>query len=292
MITKVNLRIADINIEMISRFPLEELSESERIAQVEERFKNFLYAGNLNPDISIRIEIVKKLPLIKNAKLQFITYHFQDKSENWRFLKVNSSYIFKSPLEDKKQLMLINKDFVWNFTDIIYDFSQVLLINYLAQRNEGIFTHSVGIKDLNGEGIAFIGKSGAGKSTIARFWYNYSKAMFLNDDRIIVRRCKDRFFIFGSPWHGTFSDYLKSKIESAPLKKIFFIHHAKENCLRKINQKQAFILLYPSLFPTFWDQRLLGNITTFCFDLLNSVDCYSLGFRKDKSVIDFIRQIK
>ncbi|MBU4251977.1 MAG: hypothetical protein KKC39_07435 [Candidatus Omnitrophica bacterium] len=304
---KVNLKIADTVILMQSRFPQEQLSAEEQKLQVTERFDNFFYKGSQRPDILIHIDIVDKLPEIHNTKPVFITYHFQDKSENWRLLKKGETYIYKCPLEDKKQIMLVNKTFnrvkayllpkknkgkVWNTSDIIYDFLQVLLINYFAQRNQGIFTHSVGIKDVDDRGLLFAGKSGAGKSTTARLWHKHSKAMVLNDDRIIVRKVNGKFFIYGSPWHGEFSDYLASRIESAPLKKIFFIHHSPKNIATQISPKPAFNLLYPALFPTFWDKNCLENIAAFCADLIKHVPCYSLGFVNNEKVINFTRGCK
>lgn len=301
----VKLKVADVVILMQSRFSLERFSEEERKSQFTERFDNFFYSGKEKPHISIEVQIADKLPEIHAAKPLFITYHFQDKSENWRLLKKAGSYIYKSPLEDKKQLMLVNQTFdrvtayllpkkgkgkVWTVNDIIYDFLQVLLINYFAQRKEGIFTHSVGIKDLDGTGLLFAGKSGAGKSTTARLWHKHSKAMVLNDDRIIARKHNNKFFIHGSPWHGEFSDYLASRIESAQLKKLFFIHHAPKNITKRLSQKMAFGLLYPALFPTFWDKERLENIVSFCQDLIKSVPCYSLGFVNDKRIIDFVRK--
>jgi len=300
-----SLKIADTIIQMRSKFPLKRLSEEEQRLQVAERFNNFFYDGKAKPDILIDVEVVDKLPDIF-GKTIFITTHFQDKSENWRLLKQGDNYIYKSPLEDKRQVMLVNKkfdrvtayllpkkdkEFTWNTSDIIYDFLQVLLINYFAQRKTGIFTHSVGIKDTDGRGLIFTGKSGAGKSTTARIWHKHSKAMVLNDDRIIVRKLKDKFFIYGSPWHGEFSDYLKSRIDSALINKIFFIHHSPGNNIRKISQKDAFNLLYPSLFPTFWDKGCLENIVSFSLDLVNTVKCYRLGFVNDKRVIGFVRKV-
>jgi hypothetical protein len=303
--TNIKLRIADIVILIKSVFPLEKLTKEEKMLQVQERFSNFLYKGNDKPDISINVNIVDKLPSFKGTKDIFVTYHFQDKSENWRLLRRGNDYIYKSPLQDKKQVMLVNKTFdrvtayllpkknkgrVWNFSDIIYDFLQVLLINYFALKKKGIFVHSIGVMDLDGKGLLFAGKSGAGKSTMARIWHKESKAMVLNDDRIIVRRIKDKFFIHGSPWHGEFSDYLSSRIESAPLEKLFFIHHSPKNSARQISENRAFNLLYPALFPTFWNKRCLENIVSFCQGLVKDVQCFNLGFVNDKRVITFVRQ--
>ena len=303
----VKLRIADIIIKMRSRFALEQVSDEENRQQASERFKNFLYKGKKGSHILIEVEIVDKLPKLSEAKPIFITYHFQDGSENWRLLRKGKSYIYMNPLENKKQIMLVNGTFdrvtaylltkkdkgkVWNIGDIIYDFLQVLLINYVSQRNQGIFTHSVGIRDLDGKGLLFTGKSGCGKTTLARLWYKHSKAMVLNDDRIIVCKINGKFFIYGSPWHGDFSDYLTSHIESAQFTKLFFIHHSPKNILRPISEKKAFQLLYPNLFPTFWDKKGLENIVSFCSDLVKNIPCYSLGFKNDKQMIEFVRKIK
>ena len=302
---EANLKIADVIIKMQSKFPLESHTEEEIATLHTERYDNFTYKGSKKPDIFIDVRIVEKLPKVSGTKPMFITYHFQDNSENWRMLRKGDSYVYKTPLETKKQLMLVSRNFnkvtayllpkkdkgrVWSTGDLIYDFLQVLLINYFAQRKTGIFVHSIGIKDTNGRGLIFAGKSGAGKSTTARIWYKHSKAMILNDDRIIVRKIGKQFFIHGSPWHGEFSDYLDSRIESAPLKNLFFIYHAKKNTARRILPKEAFSMLYPSLFPTFWDKTCLDNISSFSLDLIKNVPCYNLGFINNKRVIDFVRK--
>lgn len=306
MKTEVKLKIADIIIQAQSKFGLEPFTEREKRSQDQERFNNFLYKGRGNSDIAIEINIADKLPEIKEVKDIFIVYHPDGHSENWRLQKKGNSYIYRCPLENKQQLMLVNETFdratayllpkknkggVWNIADIIYDFLQVLLINYFALRKKGVFVHSVGVKDLDDRGLLFAGKSGAGKSTTARLWHKHSKAMVLNDDRIIVRKLNGRFFIYGSPWHGEFSDYLQSHIESAPLDKLFFIHHASQNMVQRISEKETFNLLYPALFPTFWDKRCLENIVSFAEDLVKNIACFKLGFVNNKKVITFARRI-
>ena len=307
MKTEIKLKIADIIIVMQSKFPLKQFTEEQKQAfPVPEIFNNFFYEGKEKPRIVIKVEIVDKLPQVHKAKTVFTAYHFQDGSENWRLLKKDNIYVYKCPLKDKEQLMLVNRTFdrvtaylllkrnkcwEWKVPDIIYDFLQVLLINYFAQKKRGIFTHAVGIKDLDGKGLLFAGKSDCGKSTTARFWHKHSRAMVLNDDRIIVRKFNGEFFIYGSPWCGDFDDYHTSYIESAPLGKLFFIHHALKNNARRIYKKEAFHILYPAIFPTFWDKGCLENIVFFCQDLIKSIPCYSFGFVKDRRMIGFVRNI-
>lgn len=306
MKTKVKLKIADVVINMDSDFQLETFTPEEVLYHVTERFTDFYYEGNDKPHIIINVQVVERLPRIVNAEPIFTTYHFQDGSENWRLVKKGSEYIFKCPLDDKKQTIFVNETFdrataylhpkkgkgkVWNPMDLIYDFLQVLLIHHLALRKTGIFTHSVGIKDVDGNGFLFNGKSGAGKSTTAQLWHNHAKAIILNDDRVIVRKHDDEFFIHGSPWHGDFNDYLHSMKDGAPLKKIFFIYHSSNNKAKQAAQKEAFYQLYPAIFPTFWDKKCLENTAALAEDLIANVPCYNLGFVNNEEIIDFVREI-
>lgn len=305
----IKLKIAGIIIEVQSRFglaPPDPFIGGEERQLTAERLANFFYKGRENPHIRIKVMVADKLPRIHKARHIFTTYHFQDGGENWHLFKKGGGYIYKSHLPDKKQLMLVNRTFdmitayllpkekrfrVWCLEDIVYDFLQVLLINYFALDSKGIFVHGIGIKDLDGKGLLFAGKSGCGKTTTARLWHKHSKAMVLNDDRIIVRKLKNKFFIYGSPWHGEFSDYLASKIDSAPLKRLFFIYHSSKNVARRISEKAAFNSLYPAIFPTFWDKKNLEKIVSFCQDLIKGVSCYSLGFLNNKRVIDFVKGV-
>ncbi|MBN1869433.1 MAG: hypothetical protein JW847_02500 [Candidatus Omnitrophica bacterium] len=314
MKTLKKLKIADVVIDLKSRFPLQEPSKKKekgellflRQDNVPERFRNFFYRGGEKAEITITVNVVDKLPHIAGAQVVFITNHFQDGKENWRLLKKGNEYIYKSPLESKQQVMIVNsafnrvkayllpkdgKRYVWSVEDIIYDFLQVLLIHYFALNKTGLFVHSIGVKDVDGRGLLFAGKSGAGKSTTARLWHKHTKAMVLNDDRVIVRKKRGKFFIHGSPWHGDFNDYLETRIESAPLRRLFFIYHAPGNSVRKIGRREAFQHLYPALFPAFWDKTCLENIASMSEELVKEAPCSRLGFVNDKKVIGFVRKI-
>lgn len=307
MKTKIRFNIADIIIEMYSRFGLEPLTAKKMNEMTGERFKNFLYKGRKNPNIKIEVEIVDKLPNTCKAKKLFVTRHYQSGRENWRLLKRGNLYVYKCALKHKRQLILVNERFnrcrayllpkndrpgAWSALDLIYDFLQILLINYFALRKTGIFVHAVGLRDTDGRGLLFAGKSGSGKSTSAMVWHEHSQATVLNDDRIILRRQNNEFFIYGSPWHGTFDDYLSTSRGRARLDKLFFIYHYRQNKAEKLDSKMALSMLYPQLFPTFWDKQSLDNIMTLAMDAVQSAPCYRLGFMRNKKIIDFVRGIK
>ena len=301
LMNKILLQIAGAIIYLESPFPLAQFTTGERSLRLEERFTDFFYKGRAKPDIRIRIDLVDRLPRV-SGEIIFITNHFIDGRENWRLLKRGENYYYK----EKRKIMRVNRNFddvdvyllikkkeapAWDTTDIIYDFLQVLLLHFFALRKSAILAHAVGVKDVNGQGILFAGKSGAGKSTMAKIWRYHSQAAIINDDRIIVRKTGSRFAIHGTPWHGEFDDYLESRRESAPLKAIFIIRHAPENDVRKLTEKEAFKMLYPALFPTFWDQACLNQIISLTLSIIYQVPCFSLGFVKDEKIIDFVRAV-
>ena len=320
--SRISLKIADTIILLTSRFPIASTTETlapplkKEIAAYGDlnwRFRNFIYKGKAKPDIKIKVKVVKKLPQAYLAEHIFITKHFQDGKENWRLVRRNSKFIYLSPLKHKEQYAVFNKDFTkaviyllpktkndengkknlyfnWEYPDIIYDFLQIMMIHYFTLR-DGLFTHGVGIQDIDKKGLLFVGKSGCGKTTTAKLWYKHTKARVLNDDRVIVRKIKNTFFIYGTPWHGDFSDYLSSHIERARLKRIFFIYHGKKNAARAVAGKESFTYLYPTIFPPFWDKAWLSRTTSLCLELIRRVPSCRMGFTKDKKVIAFTRQI-
>jgi len=297
---KIKLKIADIIIAMKSEFPIEYLDNTMSF-----RYKNFIYRGNRNLDISMGIRLVRALPLLKkDTKRIFLTRHFQSDQLNWALFKNKNYYVLREYPSGKNQHYILSHDFSkaevyllrkrkdefsWNLEEIIYDALQVILIHYFSRRG-AIFTHAVGIKDNSTKGLLFIGKSGQGKSTSARLWHKHSRAKVLNDDRIILRKIDNKFFIYGSPWHGDFSDYLTSRVDRARLKSIFFISHSRKN-RASVLKKRIFSFLYPCLFPAFWDREGLEKTVNMCNELFSKVPCFKLGFRNDKSVIKFIRTI-
>ncbi|MCM8786466.1 MAG: hypothetical protein NC935_00190 [Candidatus Omnitrophica bacterium] len=298
MSKQIYLKIADTVVLLESKF--EYAKNDKGIAP--ERFSNFFYKKAI-PDIKIEIQIVEKFPQDFYRPDGFSTIHPQDKSLCWQWEEKKDYFIFRSLVEGKFQLAQIEKNFknvrffvlpqknkfIWFATDVIYDFLQILFLVYFAKTKKGIFLHASGI-NLYGSGFVFAGKSGVGKTTLAKLWNKYSDAEILNDDRIIVRKQNKQFFIYGCPWHGAFSDYLKSRMHPAPLKKVFFIYPAKKNILKKLNFFDAFKLLYPAIFPVFWDRLSLNNIFLFLNDLLENIVCFSLGFRKTKDIIKFFKE--
>jgi len=306
MSVKVKLRIADLIVQIQSAFPLVEMTKKEKIKEFVQLFDNFIYWGEKKAQIVIDLRFVDQLPELKSTKDTFITRYHQKKRESWRITPQGRHYIYQSPLKDGEAAAFIDKRFsraifyllprkdkgkAWKIADVSYNFLQILMINYLALRKLGIFAHGLGIHDRGQKGRLFCGKSQAGKSTSAKIWFKHSRAMVLNDDRVIVRKINKRFFIYSSPWPGEFRENFRSCLKPAPLKQLFFIYHARKNIVARIDPALAFGLLYSNTFLAFWNKQCLENTIAFCDQLINEVPCYNLGFVNDKKIIKFVRSI-
>lgn len=166
-----------------------------------------------------------------------------------------------------------------------YPLDEILMIS-LLHRKQGLLIHSCGFA-YRSKGYLFIGSSGAGKSTLARILQANNKGGFLlSDDRIIVRKKNGCFYAYGTPWHG---DVNVCSPEKAPLKKIFFLKHAKENTVKKITPTEAISRLIVCSFPTFWDKKGMEFTLNFCAELAEKIPCYELGFVPDEGVLEFVK---
>jgi hypothetical protein len=160
---------------------------------------------------------------------------------------------------------------------------ELLMINYLAQ-GRGVILHGCGIEK-DGEGILFVGESGAGKSTMANLWNTDGGSEILSDDRIIVRKSGEDFRMYGTPWHGE-AQFVSPR--GVNIKKMFFLRHAGKNEIHPLNGVESVQQLLKCSFPPFWDSHGMEFIMDIFTELAATVPCYQLGFKPDRSAIDFI----
>jgi len=202
-----------------------------------------------------------------------------------------------SPLPDKLvtlesdfksgNIYIKNDEFTQNplSNPLVYPLDQVLMI-ILLSLGRGVMFHACGIDD--GEyGYLFLGNSTHGKSTIAKLWSQV--CTILNDDRIVVREKERRYWMYGTPWHG---DYAKISAQGLPIHKIFFLHHGENNLAVPKDERKAVSMLLTRCFPPIWDKKGMEYTVDFCHRLVEKVPCYELDFVPDKTVVDFVRNLK
>jgi hypothetical protein len=161
---------------------------------------------------------------------------------------------------------------------ICYPLDQLLLMYHLAYR-DGVLLHATGI-DL---GI-FPGCSGAGKSTLARLFAACRTGKLLSDERVAVRRTGSEWQVFGTPWAGT--EGIASN-ECAPLTGMFFLKHDERNHLRELTVESALEYLLPILSIPWYDHEVMSRIVAFAKQLVAKVPAYEMGFKPDRSAVDF-----
>jgi hypothetical protein len=170
-------------------------------------------------------------------------------------------------------------------TPFAYPLPEVLMMCLLA-RGRGLMVHACGIND-NGRGYLFAGNSAHGKTTLAHLWKD--QAIVLNDDRIVLRWHENRFWMYGTPWHG---DYSGVSPQGVPLDKIFFLRQARTNSVCCKKGVAASSMLFSRSFPTFWDAEGMSFTLDFCAKLVKTIPCYELDFVPNKNVVDFARCVK
>jgi hypothetical protein len=293
---ELKLKIAGIGISI-------KWEGSRLIDRSHPHYKDFIWNGKVDVNLRIRCGNLPKFP---SGKMLFDGR----KEGNWRLYQNNSKYIietYDTLTHKKNRVCFLDPDF--HYGDVYIDpesersrrprikkgpfFSlpwlmqpllELLLVNLLAKQ-EGIMVHGLGINDKK-TGMAFVGESGAGKSTLAEFWKSEEAVNILSDEHIIIRKEKDQFWLYGTPWPGM---AMATSSKKARLEKIFFIEHSLEN---KILGQVTASALFPLLFLPFWDKIQIGIILRFCEDLLKRIDCKKLGFVRDTTVIDFVREVK
>jgi hypothetical protein len=166
-----------------------------------------------------------------------------------------------------------------------YPLNQVLWILLLSQR-KGLLFHACGIDD-HGRGYLFLGNSGDGKSTTAKLCFDHGLTV-LNDDRIIVRQKKGRFWMYGTPWHGDFREHSSHGL---PIAKVFFLRHGKKNSAQAKSGAEAVSMLLARAFPPFWDKEGMAFTIDHCHRLVSKIPCYELTFVPNAEMIDFVRSL-
>jgi hypothetical protein len=193
---------------------------------------------------------------------------------------------------DKGEIFIINADNQWKIADVIYGFLQVLIIYYLAKKRCGALFHSAGLHD--GEsGFLFAGLSRAGKSATSRIWDKIPGVDILNDDRIIVRKNKNEFYMYPTPWHGDYSEYLNGDlVRKVKLSKLFYIYHRDANLAERMDCIEGFNHFFKTLFLSFWDKDCVKFTFDFLVDMLAQKPCYKFGFKNDSRIINYIQNLK
>jgi hypothetical protein len=166
-----------------------------------------------------------------------------------------------------------------------YPLDELVMMHRLAL-GEGVEVHALGLADEDGSGYLFLGHSGAGKSTTARLWMAQPGVQLLSDDRIIIRKHDDKFWMYGTPWHG---DAGVASPDQAPLSAIYLLEQAPANELAPLSPSKAAAELFARAFVPHYLKSGIQFTLTFLDQITRSVPCTVLRFTPTPSAVEAVR---
>jgi hypothetical protein len=158
---------------------------------------------------------------------------------------------------------------VENFLRVLYSF---LIVDH-----DGFLLHAAGV--VNGEkGYVFFGKSGTGKTTVARLSTDYT---LLSDDLLMVKSVDGIFKVFATPFGGELRSERKNTV--AAIDGFFLLKKDQSNHLKKVNYSKAIVNLLQNIVCFTKDQQTMRKLFNLACDCLTKRPCYEMHFLPDKS---------
>ena len=253
-----------------------------------ERLKPFLSAPHKAADCTIRLELCETLPQPENGDWHGLECYVQKENalQIFHCLKQFAAPFAVTTMAQKGDIHIaVLSGYADYFTGTSGIFNRIGFENLLLQY-DGLLLHA-SLIDHAGNGIAFTGPSGVGKSTQAELWQDCQGAKLLNGDRAALRKEHSGWNAYGSPYAGTSGIY---RNESAPLRAIVVLRQAKENHLRKLSGREALTAVWPEISARRDDAAFVAEASKLCAQLLSDVQVYLLECLPEESAVACLKE--
>ena len=222
--------------------------------------------GKEPPDLTLRIRT--DLPPEERGLLGVGEYE-----ANWRLFRRGDGWKLEvldplNPLQ-VKQVALISQGFNqvdlhlisrsdWHLGEVMEPLIQWWLTGWLALRKQGLILHGSAVAREK-SGLAFIGPSGAGKTTLAQLCLDRKESGWsvLNDERIIIWKEADGWRVGGTPWSGMLR---KVSSVTAPAAGLFVLKKASENRIVPVSPLEFLTRLIPEAFHPIWGREAMEGL--------------------------------
>lgn len=183
------------------------------------------------------------------------------------------TYWIKADMEWKK----IVTDWEMKYKEDAWALDNIIMLSFIASSSlkNTVLIHSSCIKTLQGDGVAFIGHSNAGKSTHSQLWLQYvPKCTLLNDDQPAIRISEDNTpYIYGTPWSGKGACYKQDKVK---LTAIFLMIKAPVNKLITLNSIKSYTTVLSSVSVIKEIENIMKGILNTTAVITQKVNVYNL----------------
>jgi len=155
-----------------------------------------------------------------------------------------------------------------------------LLLYYLVSWKSGIMIHASGVIS-GGNGWLFSGRSGRGKTTMARIFDGCGDRV-IHDDRLILLKGKDGWMMHSTPV------YRNDEPRNGVISHLWIIGHGDSNISVPVSGAEAAGLVLANSIQQNWDRRAAERLAAAAEDLVGSVEVSTLLFVPDSRVRDYL----
>jgi len=295
MTSTLNLEIAGISISISGA------DESIDVdPPIDQAYQAFIIAQQL-PKPDIRVTVFPG-PATKPAQINRVPLF--DGGGVWSLFRTESGYLLThNPFENRPSVWTLATDTEFTKIDaychaslctghkkrlnipspVAYPLDQIILLHHLIQK-DGLIVHSTGLAYAD-RGILMAGRSGAGKSSVARLLAPAKTFSVISDDRMVVRKVNGKYHAFGTPWPG------EAKIavnRNFPLGPVVFLTQAATNQARRLSSTEALRRLLPVASIPWYDDLVLPGVLDFCGDIVKHTTNFDLRFTLDGRLTETI----
>jgi len=249
--------------------------EKRLIDCVKEKFKEFLSENK--EDLLIEASILNSNKFFKEYSFVNVEASGVTETEN-KFILGCENVIGSFDKREKIAKAIINGGEIAAINNFIRTIYLLSLIDF----NAFMLHSSAFVKDK--KAFVFFGRSGAGKSTIAKA--NFKSALVINEDLNFIRKLNGTYKLFSNP----FSPYQRGigNVNTA-IDSIYLLKKDKKNFLRKTPKAKALGELLGSVMNLRKDKEANERLIDLCNDLINDRKCYEFHFTKEKPFLEAIK---
>ena len=271
-------KIADIKVHIKIPYELKIQSESENFICEENKEDILIDFVEINIPIKLEEKVVSKnitdIYKIKNGFVHAFCLDIGVDPYAW-LIPISKFHYEVRYLKGKEKCIEYSRNIV-----------ETMSIEQVLNSNNAFILHSSFIK-YNNKAILFSAPSGTGKSTQADLWNKYENAEIINGDRAGIRKIGDEWTAYGLPFAGSSRIFKNKKV---PISHIIILRQGKENKLKRLSPREAFIKIYSETTIHTWDKEFQNNIVNMITDLVQNIPVYQYECLPDKSAVEFLKQ--
>jgi len=262
----IYISIADICVGL-------RVTDANAREEIRNRYNNFLVrktdARDARPAVDIWVEVCESVQFLPPEKGPWVVKTFLRGSQLSIISYTESGAVDLSKRSGR--LIVARQCKIENFLRALY--------SHLCIVGEALMFHASGvIKD--GRGFIFCGRSGSGKTTIARLSTGYN---VLSDDILIVKRAGSAYQLCGAPFHSDLPELpLCYRDDRAELCAIFLPRKDTANFIRLVGRAEAVAELVSNVPFCTGSKETSERIADLCADLAARVPVFKLHFRPEK----------